>query len=171
MAKNKFPIINADSDDENETSEEFDDDKKKFTDTSEENEEDEENEDNIDEDLEDDLEDEDSESNSESDEENDNCLYDYANIDDDDVQDNIVINNNDKITKPYISKFERVRMISDRTSQLARGAKSMLKNVKGMNPEDVALLELKNKVIPLIVERKLPDGSVEKWKVSEFKNL
>ena len=39
----------------------------------------------------------------------------------------------------------------------------MIKGVTHLAPKDVALLELKNNVIPLIIERPLPNGKKERW--------
>jgi hypothetical protein len=38
-------------------------------------------------------------------------------------------------------------------------------------PKDLAKLELKEKVIPLIVLRPIPNGKTERWKITEFKNI
>jgi len=71
-------------------------------------------------------------------------------------------------TKPFLFDFERVRILGERARQLSLGAKPMIKDLEHMNPKDVARLELKNKVIPLIILRELPNGDIEKWKVSEL---
>ncbi len=44
----------------------------------------------------------------------------------------------------------------------------MIKNTTGLSHKEVALLELKSKVIPLIIERPIPNVGVEKWKLSEL---
>jgi DNA-directed RNA polymerase I, II, and III subunit RPABC2 len=80
----------------------------------------------------------------------------------------ITINKTGKLTKPYLTKYERVRILGDRSRQLAQGAKPMIKNTTGLSHKEVALLELKNKVIPLIIERPIPNVGVEKWKLSEL---
>ena len=75
---------------------------------------------------------------------------------------------NERRTKPYLFEFERVRLIGDRACQLSFGAKPMIKDIEVMNPRAIAKLELEKKVIPLIVLRELPNGMIEKWKVSEL---
>lgn len=108
----------------------------------------------------------------------DGCVYDYADMDDDEDLDDIyedvdltavIIPPEKRITKPYMTKYERVRLIGDRTAQLARGAKPMLKNVEYKSPREIAMLELKHKVMPLIIERPLPNGKKERWHISELK--
>jgi DNA-directed RNA polymerase subunit K/omega len=73
-----------------------------------------------------------------------------------------------RVTKKYMTIYERVRLLGERAKQLSLGAKPMIKNVDNMNPKDIAKLELENKVIPLIIIRTLPNGVKEKWKVSEL---
>jgi DNA-directed RNA polymerase subunit K/omega len=82
--------------------------------------------------------------------------------------DEIIINKTGRLTKPYLTKYEKVRILGDRARQLAQGAKPMIKNTTGLSHKEVALLELKNKVIPLIIERPIPNVGVEKWKLSEL---
>jgi len=82
--------------------------------------------------------------------------------------DEMSINKTGRLTKPYLTKYERVRILGDRSRQLAQGAKPMIKNTVGLSHKEVALLELKNKVIPLIIERPIPNVGVEKWKLSEL---
>jgi len=96
------------------------------------------------------------------------------NFEDDDlknIEDNvksIYVKNSDRKTKPFLFDFERVRILGERARQLSLGAKPMIKNIENMNPKVVARLELEKKVIPLIILRELPNGTIEKWKVSEL---
>jgi DNA-directed RNA polymerase subunit K/omega len=76
---------------------------------------------------------------------------------------------NERKTKPYLFEFERVRLLGDRARQLSMGAKPMIKNIEVMDPRTIAKLELEKKVIPLIILRELPNGLIEKWKISELK--
>ena len=80
----------------------------------------------------------------------------------------VIINKTGRLTKPYLTKYERVRILGDRSRQLAQGAKPMIKNTTGLSHKEIALLELKSKVIPLIIERPIPNVGVEKWKLSEL---
>lgn len=75
---------------------------------------------------------------------------------------------NERRTKPYLFEFERVRLLGDRARQLSMGAKPMIKNIEIMDPRQISKLELEKKVIPLIILRELPNGLIEKWKVSEL---
>jgi DNA-directed RNA polymerase I, II, and III subunit RPABC2 len=73
-----------------------------------------------------------------------------------------------RITKPFLTKYERVRVICTRSSQLLRGAKRMVKGTAGMTPQNIAQKELELGVMPLIIVRPMPDGSKEKWRVNEL---
>jgi hypothetical protein len=44
----------------------------------------------------------------------------------------------------------------------------MLKNIDGLSSKEIAKMELKNKIIPLIIERPVPNSGVERWKLSEL---
>ena len=75
----------------------------------------------------------------------------------------------DRITKPILTKFERVRILADRTTQLSYGAKTLIKNVSHLSPHEIALIELEKKLIPLIIERPLPnDDKKERWFLREL---
>lgn len=82
---------------------------------------------------------------------------------------NFIVDNEDRETKPILTKYERVRILGDRAKQLSLGAKPMLLNVENMNPKEIAKLELERGVIPFIIEKILPNGQRERWKVSELK--
>lgn len=81
---------------------------------------------------------------------------------------NIYVKSEDRVTKPILFEFERVRILGERATQLSMGAKPMIKNVDNLDPKTIAKMELENKVIPLIIIRELPNGAMEKWKISEL---
>ena len=76
---------------------------------------------------------------------------------------------NERITKPILTKYERVRLLSDRTQQLTLGAKPMVKNIEGLTPKEIAIQELKVHMMPLIIKRPRPDGKSEIWYTKELK--
>jgi DNA-directed RNA polymerase subunit K/omega len=87
-----------------------------------------------------------------------------------DKQKPIIRTGNDRITLPFISKFEYVRVLGTRIQQLTSGAKPLIKNAQHLNYKEIAVLEYKNNVLPLIIERRLPNNIVEYWKLSELSN-
>jgi len=101
------------------------------------------------------------------------CYSKYAHDEDFDFDeyfkdDDVIINKTGRVGKPILFKYERVRLLSDRSRQLAEGAKPMIKNTAGLSHKEIALLELKNKLIPLIIERPIPNSMPERWKLSEL---
>ena len=72
------------------------------------------------------------------------------------------------ITVPFLTKYERARLLSTRIEQLNKGSIPMV-DVKNLtNTKDIAKKELEERKIPLIVRRKLPNGETEDWKIEEF---
>ena len=77
----------------------------------------------------------------------------------------------EKITNPYMTKYEKIRMIGVRSTQISMNAPIMV-NAEGMtDPLKIAMKEFQEKKLPLIVRRYLPNGHYEDWKLSEFKFL
>ncbi|PIS45214.1 MAG: DNA-directed RNA polymerase subunit K [Ignavibacteria bacterium CG08_land_8_20_14_0_20_37_9] len=64
-----------------------------------------------------------------------------------------------------LSRFEITRLISARALQLSLGAPSLVKTTKVQSIYDVARMEFEEKIIPLAVHRKMPDGRVERERV------
>jgi DNA-directed RNA polymerase I, II, and III subunit RPABC2 len=73
------------------------------------------------------------------------------------------------ITLPFITKYEKTRIIGERSRQLDAGAIPFV----NVEPEIIdgyliALDEFQQKKIPFIIKRPLPNGSCEYWKVSDL---
>jgi DNA-directed RNA polymerase subunit K/omega len=110
------------------------------------------------------------------------CIYDNVDNNNDTEQEEVMIFDDDaneeepqeyvdpedRITKNVLSNYERVRILGDRTKQLTLGAKAMIKNTKGLDAKEIALLELKFNVMPFIIIRTLPSGKKEKWYIREL---
>jgi RNA polymerase Rpb6. len=87
------------------------------------------------------------------------------------IDDNVYVPNDKRITRPVLTKYERVRILGERARQLSLGAKPMIKGLINMDPKDVARLELKLKCVPLIIIRTLPTGKKERWRVNELESI
>jgi len=61
-----------------------------------------------------------------------------------------------------ITRFERARLVTARALQLAFGAPPLIKPVSGDSAYGIASKELGEKVLPLVVIRRFPDGRVER---------
>jgi len=62
-----------------------------------------------------------------------------------------------KIGPPWLTKYERARIISARALQITLGAPVLIDVPSGMHdPIEIAELELKEGVLPIIIRRRLP---------------
>lgn len=79
---------------------------------------------------------------------------------------------NKKISIPYLTKYERAKIIGYRATQISRGAEPFIDPYKyGITDTiEIARKELELKQMPLIVRRKMPNGKYEDWKIEEFIN-
>ena len=71
-------------------------------------------------------------------------------------------------TNPKLSKYERTRVLSERTSQLIGGSIAFIENPESYpNPYLIALKELDEKKIPFLIKR--PYGNTfEYWKLNDL---
>ena len=74
-------------------------------------------------------------------------------------------------TKPYLTKYEKTAVISERSQQLANGSESFLKNPQSYTTVyEIALEELRQGKIPFIIQRPSSNRS-EYWKLEDLKIL
>jgi len=73
-----------------------------------------------------------------------------------------------RTTTPYMTKYERARVLGTRALQIAMCAPVMVELEGETDPLQIAMKELKAKKIPIIIRRYLPDGSYEDWSVDEL---
>ena len=79
---------------------------------------------------------------------------------------------NKRTTRPYITKFEKAKIIGVRAEQLAVGAKANMEVPEYLTDvREIAEKEFYEKKIPFIIRRKLPDGTFEYFRLSDFKNI
>ncbi len=137
----------------------------------------EENIEDVDEDVDEDVEDEDEYELSEKidDVKSENSIYDenesdiFEQIDPEiELKRNMRVPDNERITVPKLTKYEKVRLLGTRAKQISDGSKVFIKSKKVKNAMDIAELELENKVIPLKIKRPLPNGKYEIWSVKEL---
>jgi len=83
-----------------------------------------------------------------------------------DVVDNI--QKTPKKSVPFLTKFEKARIIGVRLQQLAYGAKPRV-DVTGLKSiQEIADKELKERKMPFIIRRTMPNGKHEDWRMEEF---
>ncbi|KAG4302511.1 hypothetical protein PCANB_001187 [Pneumocystis canis] len=73
-----------------------------------------------------------------------------------------------RMTTPYMTKYEKARILGTRSLQISMNAPVLVDLEGETDPLQIAMKELSQKKIPLLVRRYLPDGSYEDWAVSEL---
>ena len=84
---------------------------------------------------------------------------------------NIIIDDFHK-TIPFLTKYERARILGQRAKQINSGSRPFVKvpdNV--IDGAVIAELELRQKRIPFIIRRPLPSGGSEYWNVKDLENI
>ncbi|OAX84786.1 hypothetical protein ACJ72_00839 [Emergomyces africanus] len=76
--------------------------------------------------------------------------------------------NDQRTTTPYMTKYERARVLGTRALQISMNAPILVDLEGETDPLQIALKELAQKKIPLIVRRYLPDGWYEDWTCEEL---
>lgn len=75
-------------------------------------------------------------------------------------------------TCPYLSKFEKTRVLGQRAMQINAGAPAFIKVPENIvDGYLIAELELTHKKIPFIIRRPLPNGGSEYWKLSDLEDI
>jgi len=74
----------------------------------------------------------------------------------------------ERITTRYLTKFERARVLGTRALQISMNAPVMVDLDGETDPLKIAEKELRERKIPIIIRRYLPDGSHEDWGVDEL---
>ena len=75
-------------------------------------------------------------------------------------------------TIPYLTKYEKARVLGQRAKQIEYGSKPYVQVPENViEPHIIAELELKNKKLPFIIKRPLPNGTCEYWKLSDLEMI
>ncbi|KJE94257.1 RNA polymerase II core subunit [Capsaspora owczarzaki ATCC 30864] len=73
-----------------------------------------------------------------------------------------------RVTSPFMTKYERARVLGTRALQISMNAPIMVQRDGETDPLQIAMKELREKKIPIIIRRFLPDGSYEDWGVDQL---
>ena len=97
------------------------------------------------------------------------------NNDEVDVLSRVVRNENGTIidplhrTVPFLTKYEKARILGERAKQLNSGAKPFVEvDASVIDGYLIALKEFEQKKIPFIIKRPLPNGGCEYWKLQDL---
>ena len=75
-------------------------------------------------------------------------------------------------TVPFITKYEKARILGERAKQINSGAKPFIKIEKTLiDGYLIALREFEEKKIPFIIRRPLPNGGSEYWKMVDLEMI
>ncbi|KAI8871894.1 RNA polymerase Rpb6 [Ramicandelaber brevisporus] len=74
----------------------------------------------------------------------------------------------DVVTTPYLTKYERTRVLGERALQISMNAPILVELEGETDAYEIALKELKAGKIPYIIERKLPDGRVKRIPLNQL---
>lgn len=76
------------------------------------------------------------------------------------------------VSVPFLTKYEKARIIGARAEQLDRGATPFVKvDENVMNGRTIAIMEFEEKKIPFIIARPMPNKSVEYWRMTDLEFL
>jgi len=83
------------------------------------------------------------------------------------------INDDYHRTSPFMTKYERTRILAERTVQINMGMQTFLDNSYDnmMDGFLIAMEEMKQKKIPFIIKRPLPNGAFEYWNACDLEML
>lgn len=74
----------------------------------------------------------------------------------------------DRVTVPTLTKYERARLLGTRALQLSMNAPVAVAVEGETDPLTIAQKELRERRIPLIIRRVLPDNTYEDWRIDEL---
>jgi len=89
-------------------------------------------------------------------------------LDDKDAARPGAIEKDKRVTTRYMTKYERARVLGTRALQISMNAPLMTDVAGETDPLRIAEKELRERKIPMIIRRYLPDGSFEDWQLSEL---
>ena len=73
-----------------------------------------------------------------------------------------------KVTSKYFTKYERTRILGARALQISLGSPPTVDIGNTTDSYEIAMLELQQKKIPIIIRRYLPNNTFEDWHISEL---
>jgi len=99
------------------------------------------------------------------------CVLEYQETDEGDLPLESVPPEGDKKHRsmPFLSIYEKTRILGMRTNQLAQGARPFVEVPDYITDvQEIALMELEQRRIPIIIKRYMPDGTYEKFRLSDL---
>jgi len=70
---------------------------------------------------------------------------------------------------PFLTQFEKTKILGFRTNQLSQGARPYIVVPEHVTDiRQIAQMELDARRLPIIIKRPMPDGTFEKWRLSDL---
>jgi DNA-directed RNA polymerase subunit K/omega len=70
---------------------------------------------------------------------------------------------------PFLTQFEKTKVLGFRTNQLSQGARAFIAVPAHVTDlREIAKMELEARRLPFIIKRPMPDGTFEKWRLSDL---
>jgi DNA-directed RNA polymerase I, II, and III subunit RPABC2 len=70
---------------------------------------------------------------------------------------------------PFLTQFEKTKILGFRTNQLSQGARAFIAVPTHVTDlKVIAKMELEARRLPFIIKRPMPDGTFEKWRLSDL---
>ncbi len=70
---------------------------------------------------------------------------------------------------PYLTQFEKTKLIGFRSNQLAQGARPLIQVPAHVTDViEIARLELEQRRLPYLLKRPMPDGTYEYWRLADL---
>jgi DNA-directed RNA polymerase I, II, and III subunit RPABC2 len=103
-------------------------------------------------------------------EEVENCYFQYDNLIDEyeELGPPTQVPDDHRITLNKLTKYEMVRVLGIRAQQISDNAPTLVKNIEGKTPVEIAIYELRHKMTPFKIRRPLPNNTYEIWKIKEL---
>lgn len=72
-------------------------------------------------------------------------------------------------SRKRLTKYEKARIMGERKAQIAQGAPTMLESTEGLTGiDEIVEEEFKQKLIPLVISRPMPNGTVEEYSLEDL---
>jgi DNA-directed RNA polymerase I, II, and III subunit RPABC2 len=70
---------------------------------------------------------------------------------------------------PFLTQYEKTKILGFRTNQLSQGARAFIAVPSHVTDlREIARMELEARRLPFIIKRPMPDGTFEKWRLSDL---
>lgn len=80
----------------------------------------------------------------------------------------VKVEKGERRTQPYLTKYEKAKVLGFRKAQISQGAKVLIKNHEGMTFDKIARKELLDNLLSITIRRLMPNRKYEEWSLKEL---